>query len=238
MNAIGYARVSTDAQAEDGFGVELQERAIQQMCRERGMRLKGIVRDEAVSGAAPIEERPGLAEAVATVADGHADALVVARLDRLARRLDVQEAALARVWEAGGHVYAADTGEVLRDDPDDPMRTFVRQVLGAVSQLDRAMIAARLRAGRRMKAERGGFAYGSPPFGYRAEDGELVPDPAEQATIRRIRELLDEGRSLRGIARSLEAEKRPPKRSARWHPEALRVIVQRLRVSERRERAS
>jgi hypothetical protein len=55
---------------------------------------------------------------------------VVARLARLARALTVQKASLAVAWQAGGHVFTADAGEVLRDDPANPMRTALRQVVG------------------------------------------------------------------------------------------------------------
>ena len=50
----------------------------------------------------------------------------------------------------------------LGDDPDDPSRTLIRQVLGAVSQYERSMIALRLRSGRRRKAQHGGYAFGAP----------------------------------------------------------------------------
>ena len=74
---------------------------------------------------------------------------------RLARALTVQEAALAIAWQAGGRVFTADTGEVLRDDPDDPMRTALRQVVGGVAELDRRMVVKRLRDGRAAKASTG-----------------------------------------------------------------------------------
>lgn len=49
---------------------------------------------------------------------------VVSSLDRLARSLTLQEASLQQVWGSGGSVFAVDTGEVMADDPDDPVRTF------------------------------------------------------------------------------------------------------------------
>src|SRR5207244_11738718 len=100
--------------------------------------------------------------------------------DRLARTLSVQEAALASVWAQGGRVFLPE-GEVLRDDPDDPMRTAMRQMMGVFSQLERGMITARLRAGRAAKAASGGYAYGSPPFGWRADKtaaNGVAPVPA------------------------------------------------------------
>jgi DNA invertase Pin-like site-specific DNA recombinase len=90
------------------------------------------------------------------------------------------------------------------------------------------MIVARMRAGRRLKAEKGGFAYGSPPYGRRAERGELGPDPDEQQVIARIRELHAAGASLREIARTLDAEGVRPRRGERWQDRSVGRIVARL----------
>ena len=72
---------------------------------------------------------------------------------------------LALVWQCGVKVFAADTGEVHRDDPDDPMRTAIRQVMGVFSELDHSMVAKRLRDGRLAKAAAGRKAVGDYPFG-------------------------------------------------------------------------
>ncbi len=225
---IGYVRVSTDRQAEEGLGLDVQEGAIRAWCGAQGHALLVIHRDEGVSGTKDVEHRPGLANALAAVED-LAEGLVVHKLDRLARSLSVQEAVLAQVWKHGGRVFAADSGEVLRDDPDDPMRTAMRQMAGVFAQLERAMIAARMRAGRRLKASRGGYAHGAPRYGFRAEDKELVPDGTEQATVARIVELRSQEPplSLRQIAATLEAEGRRPKRGERWHPKVLARILAR-----------
>jgi DNA invertase Pin-like site-specific DNA recombinase len=121
---------------------------------------------------------------------------------------------------------AAEAG-YLTDDPDDPSRRLIRQVLGAVSAYEREMVVLRLRNGRRRKAERGGFAYGSPSFGARAEGGALVDDVNEQAAIRRAVELRADGLSLRAIAETLGAEGHRPKRARVWHPNAVRRVLDR-----------
>jgi DNA invertase Pin-like site-specific DNA recombinase len=226
VKLIGYVRVSTAGQVEDGQGLEIQEQVIRRWVRANKHRLVSVIQDAGISGTT--DEREGLTEALAAVRYNGADGLVVHTLDRLARSLTVQEAALQQVWSAGGRVFTVDQGEVLADDPEDPVRTFVRQVLGAVSQLEAGMIARRLRRGRQHKAEQGGYAFGGPPLGFRAEGGELVEDPEEMAVVERIRVLRDEGKSLRQIAEVLTGEGLRPKRSERWHPYTVKRVLDRI----------
>ncbi len=82
---------------------------------------------------------------------------MVYRLDRLARDLILQETLLAEITAAGGQVFSTMPGEqaVIEDDPEDPSRRLIRQVLGAVAEYERSLIRLRLRNGRRRKAERG-----------------------------------------------------------------------------------
>lgn len=223
MKVVGYARVSTSGQVEDGHGLEIQDSAIREWTKQHRHRLVAMYRDEGVSGST--DAREGLEEALTGVKYNGIEGLVVASLDRLARSLTVQEAALQQVWSSGGRVFAVDTGEVLADDPDDPIRTFVRQVLGAVSQLESGMIARRLRRGREHKAKMGGYAHGAPPYGYRAEGGELAPDRDEQEAISLAVEMRESGASFRQIANHLNDEGIASKRGGRWHPQTVARVV-------------
>jgi DNA invertase Pin-like site-specific DNA recombinase len=229
VRIVGYLRVSTERQADEGLGLEVQEQGIRAWAVAEGHKLVACYSDGGVSGSNGIDARVGLHEALTALAAGRADGLVVYRLDRLARDLSVQEGILAWVWKHGGRVFACDAGEVLQEDPDDPMRTAMRQMMGVFAQLERGMTAARMRAGRRRKAARGGFAYGAPPYGKRAVHGELVDDPAEQQVIARIRELHTGGVSLRQIARTLNAEGVRPRRGKRWQDRTVAKIVARLK---------
>jgi DNA invertase Pin-like site-specific DNA recombinase len=228
MKLVAYLRVSTERQAEEGLGLDVQARAIRRWARDNDHHVVLVTRDEGLSGSNGIDTRVGLHDALAAVKHLIADGLVVYRLDRLARKLTVQEATLAKVWDLGGTVFAVDLGEIPRDDPDDPMKTALRQMVGVFAQLERGMIAARLRSGRVLKAERGGYAgFGSPPYGTRAIDGELASDPVEQAAIERALTLRASGTSLRAIAEILMTEGYLPRRSDRWHPETLRRMLSR-----------
>ena len=230
MRVAAYLRVSTDRQAEEGLGLDVQAEACERWARQHRHRLVATFRDEGVSGSNGLDTRTGLAEALRALRDGDADGLVVYRLDRLARDLVLQEQLLAEIRHLGRRVFTTSAAEAgyLEDDPDDPSRKLIRQILGAVDDYERGMIALRLRSGRRAKAARGGFAYGSPPLGFRAEGGELVPVDDEQATLRRVVDLHAQGASLRSIAETLNAEGRRTKRGARWHPQTVARILERV----------
>jgi DNA invertase Pin-like site-specific DNA recombinase len=233
MKVIGYVRVSTDRQAEKGLGLDVQERTIRAWAKKNGHRLVGVARDAGVSGSSDVAGRFGLLDALNLLRERKVAGLVVARLDRLARDLIVQEQLLAEVKRLDGDTFSTSEGEAayLTDDPDDPSRKLIRQVLGAVAEYERAMISLRLRAGRKRKAEQGGFAYGSPPFGYRAKDGGLVRDTAEQLVIARMRELEAEGQTQREISERLNTEGYRTKQGRSWSRVTVGLVLRRQEVA-------
>ena len=227
---VAYLRVSTDRQAEEGLGLEVQADTIKTWAKANNTRIVDTFTDEGVSGSNGIDNREALPEAFDAIKSREAEGLVVYRLDRLARDLIIQETLLAEVRRLGGEVFSTSAAEAgyLTDDPDDPSRKLIRQVLGAVAEYERSMIALRLRSGRKRKAKDGGYAYGSPPFGYRVEDAELVPDEAEQATLVRARELREAGLSIRRVASALTEEGHRTKRGGtRWHPTTVARVLSR-----------
>ena len=227
LRVVAYLRVSTDRQAEEGLGLKVQEDAIRGWAKARNAVVAAVMADEGVSGSNGLDSREALPEALDALRRGDADGLVVYRLDRLARDLIIQETLLAEVKRLGGEVFSTSAAEAgyLADDPDDPSRKLIRQVLGAVAEYERSMIALRLRSGRKRKAKDGGYAYGSPPFGFRVEDGELVPDDGEQETLKRARGLQASGSSIREIVTILNEEGRSTKRGTRWHPTTVARVL-------------
>ncbi len=226
---VAYLRVSTDGQVEHGFGLDIQRQSIEKWASREGHRIAVWAADEGVSGSNGFETREGLYNALEAVSAGLVDGLVVYSLDRLARKLTAQEAALAKVWDCGGLVYSVEQhGLIPEDDPDDPMRTAIRQMRGVFAQLERSMITKRLRDGKRVKAEAGGHLGGTAPFGYDVTDeGALVENATEQETLRRARLLRSEGHSLRAVCRLLDGEGRPPKGGGWWHHSRLSSALRR-----------
>jgi DNA invertase Pin-like site-specific DNA recombinase len=171
-----------------------------------------VITERAVSG--DMTERPALAEALAMIKSGGTDAILVYRLDRLARDLVLQEILLREVHAAGGALISATPGEnELLRDPHDPTRKLMRQMLGAFAEYEKSVIALRLSAGRAAKRASGGKGSGSYPFGW-SKGG---PVEREQHVLSVIKTLLSQGRSLALIAAYLNS--RPdhqPRHGERW----------------------
>lgn len=231
MKLVAYVRVSTAGQVSDGYGLGVQEKAVKAWAKNNGHRIVRLIREEGVSGAKEAVDRPGLSDALLAIREREADGLLIPRLDRLARALTVQEATLAIVWRDGARVFAADTGEILKDDPDDPMRTAMRQVVGVFAELDRRMVVKRLRDGRAAKSLTGrkyvgAYAYGTHGVG-EGRERDAGPNPAEAAAHARILELRRADKSYREICEALEDEGHRPRRAERWQPMVVRGICQR-----------
>lgn len=222
MQLVASVRVSTREQVENGDGIDIQIRAIKRWARANGHRIVHVARDEGVSGAKNAHERPGLTEALTLIHDGKAHGLIVRDLDRLAREVTIQEAILAEVWNGLNARVFTTSGEVLRDDPDDPMRTAMRKMAGVFHELDRLMIVKRLRDGRSAKAAKGGHPVGRYPYGW----GPAGPIKAQQKALALMLRLRDQGLSTRAIAETLTEQGHPTARGGQWSsPTVARILA-------------
>lgn len=226
MRLVALTRVSTRRQADDGYGLEVQEADVRAWGRKHRHRLVAVL-SEQISGDAPLDDRAGLVEALAMVTDGRADGIVVPRLDRLARAMLVQEQLIAEAIRLGGVIRSCNPTEdaQLVGEANDPERKLVRQILGSIHEYERAMIKIRMRAGLDRKAAAGGYVGGPPPYGWIAVSGDLRPIPAEQAVRKAIKEWRRAGWSFRKIAERLNADRVPSKRGGPWHPQTVARVI-------------
>lgn len=235
MKLVSYARTSSSGNGEESLSA--QEERMRAWAVAQGHTILEAFRDESVTGTLPVEDRPGLRAAVSALRGGCGDALLVPGLDRLAREVWQQEAALGAVWQDGGRVFEAGHGEVERDDPDDPTRKLLRLVMGAVWGFDRDIQVKRMRDGKRRKAAAGGYTGGHrihKRYGYDIVDGEYVPVPGEHAAIERMRVLRAQrcgGRAhtpYATIARKLADEGWPaPTINGRWYAGTVGKVLAR-----------
>jgi DNA invertase Pin-like site-specific DNA recombinase len=105
--------------------------------KRAGYELVGEYYDQAVRGADALDVRPGFAAMLEHIAGNGARTIIVETANRFARDLVVQETGHRMLKGKGIEIVAADSPTAFVDDT--PTATFVRQVLGAVAQLDKAM---------------------------------------------------------------------------------------------------
>jgi hypothetical protein len=152
--------------------------------------------------------------------------------DAAAQRGDREAAEVLRErWSAAGQLadelHALDPAAVLADPS---ALAEARALVGQLSWRLAALVPAR----RAATATRSSAATlddvhatrGQPPYGYRATNGELIPEFEEQRQVQRMTELRAAGASLRAIAAQLNAEGVPARRG-HWHAQTVARVIER-----------
>jgi DNA invertase Pin-like site-specific DNA recombinase len=223
-----YLRVSTEEQATSGLGLAAQLAACSTWAEREGRTVAGRYSDEGITGAATLDERPGLLDAIASLERG--DVLLVAKRDRLGRGdpvlLAMIESAVAR---KGCRVVSA-AGE--GTDDDEPSSILMRRLVDAFAEYERLIIKARTRAALSAKARRGERISGRIPYGRDlAADGKtLVVNVIEEARISQFRSWSETGSSPRQIAWLLNARSIPAKGGGAWNESSVRTILKRYPI--------
>lgn len=223
MRLVAYCRVSTEGQS-DNTSIQDQKDRIIGYCK--GMEHELVVMLEEVGSAKNKSGRPIFNQALDLLKAGAADGLIAAKLDRVARNtLDVLE--LVR-----DVLQPLDKALILLDlnvDTSTPTGKMVLTVMSGVAELERALITERTQTGRKNKAAKGGYAYGSPAFGLMSnENNELTPHLDEQAAIEIIRRHRKSGKSFDRIAQYLNSQEIQTKRGGKWIGRTVYNIYQKI----------
>jgi len=219
MKTVGYIRVSTQGQAEDGVSLDAQEAKVQAWAELNGSDDVTIFRDEGISGSRA-DNRPGLQSALEAVGKG--DALVVYSLSRLSRSTKETLILSDTLLEKEADLVSLSE----KIDTTTAAGKMVFRMLAVLAEFERDQVADRTRFALAHKKDRGEKTGGDVPFGYIVRGGKLIPHAGEQKTIRLIIELHDQGLSLRDICRHLEEAGATRKRGSRsWHPVTVQRII-------------
>ena len=198
--AVGYIRVSTDKQADHGISLEAQQAKLTAYAALYDIELVEVIVDAGVS--AKTLDRPGLQRALGMLRKGQANALLVAKLDRLTR--SVKD--LGTLVEA---YFSSDEITLLSVADNIDTRTaagrLVLNVLGSVAQWERETIGERTAEALSHKRSKGEKLGGDVPYGYAlSADGKtLVADEAEQALLAAIQEARQRGLAQRAVVAEL-----------------------------------
>ncbi|WP_448208152.1 recombinase family protein [Azospirillum sp. sgz302134] len=203
MAVYGYVRVSTETQATEGEGLDVQRRQIEGWCHMRGLPLDQVVTEAGVSGSIHLRDRPKGGLLLDVLRPG--DTLIAPKLDRLFR--SALDALQMVEWfkERQVSLVLIDLGG---DVATSGLSKLFLTIAAAFAEAERDRIRERIAQAKRDQKSRGRYLGGKVPFGFEVNyDGKLKPKADEQAIIDRILELRDAGASLRTIRAALIEEK-------------------------------
>lgn len=180
----------------------MQQRQISGYVTMHGLTIERVFVKRGVSGSKPLAERPAGSALIAALKPG--DIVITAKLDRMFRSaLDALEM-LGKLKAAGISLHMIDLGG---DTTGNGVSKLIFTILSAVAEAERDRTRERITEVKRDQRQRGRYLGGTVPFGFRLgeEKGELVPVPAQQKAIARMRRLRSDGLSLRAVVEKMAA---------------------------------
>lgn len=195
-----YLRVSTEAQADEGYSLAAQAEKLEAYCRMKGIAAFQRYVDGGFSGSNLT--RPAITELVETIRAGRVERVVVYKLDRLSRSQKDTLYLIEDVFMPHGVDFVSINENI---DTGSPYGRAMIGILSAFAQLERENIFLRTRMGMVERVKQGFWPGGGKiPFGYDydADKGILVPN-SDADTVREIYARYLEGQSTGRIAREL-----------------------------------
>ena len=154
-HAIAYYRTSSATNAgADKDSLNRQRAAVEAYAEANGIEIIDEEYDEAVSGADPVDARPGFQRMLQRIAGNGVRTVLVETANRFARDLIVQETGWRFLKAQGIDLVAVDSPAAFLDDT--PTAVLIRQILGAVAQFEKASLVAKLAAARKRTGRIGG----------------------------------------------------------------------------------
>jgi site-specific DNA recombinase len=166
-----YLRVSTDEQT-DRKTIDAQLDFLRNWANLYDFPIAGIYADDGISGTIPLHERTDGARLLQDAQAGCFGAVVVYRVDRLARSLRVL---------MDGHDALESAGVAIKSatepfDSSTPIGKFLFQLLGSMAELDRSTLIEQMNLGRDRVTRHGRWLNGPIPLGYTLDTADcLVP---------------------------------------------------------------
>jgi len=192
--SVAYYRTSSASNVgTDKDSLKRQKEAVTAYAKANQLSIVAEYYDAAVSGADQIQEREGFSKLLGEL---KADTILVENASRFARDLAVQLSGHAYLKEAGIELIPVDAPDHFKQDT--PTAEMVRQILGSVSQFEKATLVSKLRAARERKRKETGKCEGRKSY------SEIDIDMVNEAKrLRRKNPKTGRRRSLRKISKEL-----------------------------------
>jgi site-specific DNA recombinase len=217
MKAIGYVRVSTQEQAEEGASLEAQQDRIKAWCLANEYELTNVYIDAGISGKATMN-RQGLQDALAEVDNN--SALVACSLSRISRSTK-DMLTIAETLESKGADLVSLSERI---DTTSAAGKMVFKMLAVLNEFERDLVSERTKAVLAHKKAKG-EKYGTVPFGYREVDGRLIEVQSELDILANIVSMRNQGKTLRFIAGYLNDHGIQGKSGGKWYASTISYIL-------------
>jgi len=222
MNVVSYIRVSGKGQLA-GDGPARQRDSIADFVRGNKLAQLWEFFEKGVSGTTEGMDRAAFSDMISFIeaapVTATIQAIVVERLDRLARDLMVQEFLLKECRDRGIQVFAADVGLVDQaTNEGDPTRKLIRQVLGAVAEFAKSELVMKLAKARKRMRETTGRCEGRKPFGHE--------NKSEQHVLSAIRGYANTSLTMEEIAALLNEGELRTRTGRQWTRQNLRSVME------------
>ena len=226
VRVVGYARVSTDQQANEGLSLAVQKAKIEQYAALYNLELVAVIEDAGAS--AKTLDRAGLQQALGILRKGMADGLLICKLDRLTRSVRDLGALIEDYFDRYTLMSIED-----KVDTSSASGRLILNILMSVSQWEREAISERTKAvmvHKRSHHERTSF---HAPYGFRIDtDGKtLIRDVDEQAMIGAIREARTRGLSQRAILAELDAQGYTTRKKTAFSLQQLQRVMSQAQIA-------
>lgn len=228
----GYIRVSTETQAEKGYGLDAQRAEIEKYAAANDIELKAIFEDAGISGNLKddddddaLNKRVGLMELLGALNEG--DTVIILNTSRLWRS-DMTKAIIRR--ELIKRKVAVISVEQPKYDlySKDPNDYLINAIMEALDVYERMSISLKLARGRTVKARGGDKPAGITPFGYEysADKKSVVVNDAESQIVKCMFSEGQKGKTLAQIADYLNGKGYKTRRGGEWTRGSIRAILQ------------
>ncbi len=217
--AVGYIRVSTERQADEGVSLEAQKGKIAAWCAANDYELVTVFVDAGISGKSR-KNRQGLQDALAATKKNMA--LVVYSFSRLAR-------SSRDLLNISGELMDKKADLVSLSEKVDTTSASGKlffTIMAGMAEFERDVISERTTMALAHK-KASGEKYAPVPFGYSEIEGRLVAVESEALVVAEIMSQRDAGKTLVQIADGLNGRGIEGKRGGKWHASTVRYLIQR-----------
>ena len=216
---IGYTRVSTFRQADEGISIEAQKSKIKKWCDLNNAYLLEVFSDNGLSGTS--SNRPGFQAALNATIENKAIFVCYSMSRfyrgtletlRLTERLENQGCDLVFINE--------------QIDTTSPGGKMVFRIMAAMNEFEVDQIRERTKMALDFRKSQGKKLGGDVQYGFNADpEGYLTVNPKEQKVIKIIDKQLGSGKNYSQIAAYLNKNKHKTKRGSMWYPQTVKNVV-------------